>query len=209
MIKNLSDLDLSKSYTYNDYLTWQFKESVELILGKIFKMSPAPKSDHQHVSSVMSGELYNYLKGTGCRYFAAPFDVRLPIKNKNGETNTVVQPDLCVICNPKIIDEKGCNGVPDLIIEIISKGSVERDLHEKYNLYEECGVKEYWIIHPNDKTLVIHTLVDRKYVPSKMLTKGDFATSTVLEGLKVDLTAVFEDVVYEPEEEYGDEIRRV
>ena len=203
MITKFSDLDLSKSYTYKDYLTWQFKERVELILGKIFKMSPASQSDHQHVSAVLSGQFYNYLKGKECKFFASPFDVRLPVTNKKNEVNTVVQPDLCVICDPTIIDAKGCDGVPDLIVEIISKSSVDRDLHEKYDLYQECGVKEYWILHPNDKTLVIHTLEGGQYKPSKMLTRGDFARSKVLPGLEVDLTEVFEDVVYEQRGDYS------
>jgi Uma2 family endonuclease len=202
MITKFSDLDLSKSYTYKDYLTWQFKERVELILGKIFKMSPAPRTEHQYVLSVVQSTIFNFLKGKTCKVFPAPFDVILPLENDKGEPHTVVQPDITVVCDPTKIEERGCNGVPDLVVEIISKSSVERDLHEKFGIYQECGVKEYWILHPNDKTLVIHTLEGGQYKPSKMLTRGDFARSTVLPGLEVDLTEVFEDVVYEERKDY-------
>jgi Uma2 family endonuclease len=202
-ITELNQLDLNKSYTYADYLTWQFQERVELIMGKIFNMSPAPKSQHQYISGKVFTAISVYLKGQKCKSFAAPFDVRLPVTNKKGEPDTVVQPDICVICDLAKIDEDGCNGAPDLIIEIVSKYSVTRDLHEKYDLYEKCGVQEYWILHPNDKTLTIFFLNKQgKYVPSKPLTYGDTPKSHVLPGLSIDLNEVFEDVVKEPEEGY-------
>ncbi|MCG8308802.1 MAG: Uma2 family endonuclease [Cytophagales bacterium] len=123
--------------------------------------------------------------------------------NEKGEANTVVQPDISVICDVTKIDENGCNGSPDLIIEIVSKASVQRDLHEKYDLYEKCGVLEYWVVNPNDKSLNIF-LLDRngKYVPLKPLTYGDFVDSKVLADLKLDLNEVFQDLVKEPEEGY-------
>ena len=202
-ITDLSQLDLNKSYTYADYLTWQMKDRVELILGKIFNMSPAPKAQHQYISGLVFTAMSVYLKGKKCKVFAAPFDVRLPIKNQRGEPNTVVQPDISVICDPAKIDQDGCNGTPDLIVEIISKHSVTRDLHEKYDLYEKCGVQEYWILHPNDKTLTVFYLNEQgKYIPSKPLTYGDTPVSYVLPGLSIDLNEVFEDVVKEPEEGY-------
>lgn len=202
-ITDINQLDLNKSYTYADYLKWQIKERVELIMGKIFKMTPAPLSQHQQISIILSSTIFNYLKGKDCKVFSAPFDVRLPITNKEGEPNTVVQPDICVICSPEKIDRKGCNGAPDLIIEIVSDNSVKRDLHEKYDLYEITGVQEYWIIHPNDKSLSIFILnKEGKYVPSKPLTYDDLATSTILSGLTIDLNEVFQDVVKEPEEGY-------
>ena len=199
-ITDINELDVSKSYTYSDYLSWQFQERVELIMGKIFKMSPAPTSKHQHVVSVLNATIYQFLKGKSCRVFPAPFDVILPIQNVN---NNVVQPDVTVICNPEIITEKGCEGVPDLVVEVISTSSVTRDLHEKYKLYELAGIKEYWVVHPQDKTLIIFVLsANRHYQTSKPLTRGDSATSTILHGLTIDLNELFLDLVNEPEEGY-------
>lgn len=210
-ITDFNQLDLSKLYTYSDYISWRFNERVELILGKIFKMSPAPTSRHQYVSSLINAAMVTFLRGKECRVFAAPFDVTLPITNKKGEPNTVIQPDICIVCDHKKITEKGCNGAPDLIVEIVSKSSVTRDLHEKYNLYEQCGVMEYWIVHPNDKTLsIFHLNQEGKYVTSKPLTYGDIVDSHVLPGLEIDLNEVFQDVVKEPEEGYLPEgVRRL
>ena len=210
-ITDINQLDLNKQYTYSDYLTWRFNERVELMLGKIFKMSSAPPSQHQFISATLIIEIGSFLKKKDCKVFSAPFDVRLPITNKNGEPNTVVQPDLCVICDSAKIVKKGCDGAPELVVEIISESTVQRDLHEKYELYEKSGVKEYWIVHPNDKTLSVFLLDDNgKYVPTKPLTYGDMVGSSVLKGFELDLNEVFQDIVEEPEEGYLPEgIRRL
>jgi Uma2 family endonuclease len=201
-ITDFNQLDLSGYYTYADYLSWQFQERVELILGKIFRISPAPNSKHQNITMVISASLFHYLKGKPCKVFPAPFDVVLPIK-KNGVADTVVQPDVTVICDPSKITEQGCEGAPDLVVEIVSKSSVTRDLHEKYSIYEKAGVNEYWIVHPLDKTLIIFTLSEGKYQPSKPLTKGDIAASKILMGFTLDLNELFIDLVEEPEEDYS------
>jgi Uma2 family endonuclease len=166
MITSLDQLDLTKKYTYADYLTWQFDDMVELVKGFIYKMSPAPTSMHQRISKKITGELYNFLKNKKCEYFNAPFDVRL-IKNKNkenGQIETIVQPDICIICDLEKIDELGCIGSPDLIIEIVSKSSKKWDYHDKYDLYEENGVLEYWIVDPDSKSVDVFVLEDEKYV---------------------------------------------
>jgi Uma2 family endonuclease len=200
-IKDISQLDLSKSYTYADYLTWQFQERVELIMGKIFRMSPAPSSKHQYCITVLNSAFYSFLKGKLCKVFPAPFDVQLPLDPKIN--NNVVQPDITVICDSSKITKEGCVGAPDLVVEVVSKSSVKRDLHEKYDLYEMAGVKEYWLVNPNDKSLIIFVLDENgKYLPSKPLTSGDIATSKVLNGFSVDLEEVFVNVVEEPEEGY-------
>lgn len=206
MITNLNQLDLNKTYTYADYLTWRLRERVELIMGRIFKMSPAPSAIHQSVSMLLAGAFLNYLKGKTCKVFHAPFDVRLskgnPVTDEDFET--VVQPDICVICDLNKIDEKGCRGAPDLIVEIVSKNSVQKDLHEKFELYESTGVKEYWIVHPNDKSLTIFFLDDKgKYIASKPLTIGDVTNSKVLNDLHLNLDEIFEDIMKEPMEEYN------
>ena len=200
-ITDINQIDLAKSYTYADYLTWKFQERIELIFGKIFKMSPAPTSLHQHISVVLSSSMYNFAKGKRCRVCMAPFDVIRPVAP--GISNTVVQPDITVVCDPSKITELGCNGTPDLIVEVVSKSSITRDLHEKFGVYEQVGVKEYWIVHPIDRSLIIFVLDDTgKYQPSKPLTKGDIATSQVLPGLTIDLNELFVDVVEEQQAEY-------
>lgn len=213
-ITDINQLDFSKTYTYADYLLWKFKERVEIIKGKLFKMSPAPNADHQEISMKISSDIYQFIKDKSCKVFSAPFDVRLPVNDETNKSedklNNVVQPDICVICDSTKIDERGCKGAPDLIVEIVSKSSVQKDLHEKYDLYEEAGVQEYWIVHPKDSTLNIFVLNDKgKYQPLKLLTYGDIARSRVLPGLEIDLKELFPSVAEEPVEPYGPNVRRI
>ena len=163
MITNLNQLDVTKQYTYADYLTWKFTEMVELIKGKLFILSPAPSSYHQRILSNLHGEIYAIFKFHKCDLFIAPFDVRL-VKNKALDTEiiTVVQPDFCIICDPTKVDAKGCIGAPDFIIEIISPGSIKKDYNEKYNLYQENEVREYWIVNPDAKSIHQYYLNEEK-----------------------------------------------
>jgi Uma2 family endonuclease len=183
------------NYSYADYLSWTMDEMVEIIKGRVFKMSPAPKRIHQKISWSLSGLLYNYLKNKKCQAFSAPFDVRLPLKSrKNEDIFTVVQPDICVICDLDKLDDAGCIGAPDLVIEILSKGNNKKELKNKYEVYEESGVKEYWIIHPEEQTLIINKLVDGKYIPSRLLTTGDEITTPILPEFVLNLTDVFDNL---------------
>ena len=196
-ITRLSQLDLNQSYSYADYLTWQFNETVELIKGKIMLMSPAPNVTHQRVSMNFSGSLFNFFKRKKCQVFAAPFDVRLYDRKKsilaNEDIHTVVQPDLCVICNPDILDAQGCNGAPDWIIEILSKGNSKREMQIKYELYQESGVQEYWIVYPNDQAINQFVLDEcGRYQLKQMYTDDDIATPHLFPELAIDLTEVFE-----------------
>jgi Uma2 family endonuclease len=187
--------DLSGSYTYSDYLSWRWSEMVELIQGKIYKMS-APTSTHQTVTGELFRQIANHLKGKKCKVFVAPFDVRLPksiYKKQDDEITTVVQPDICVICNPTKIDEKGCLGAPDWIIEILSKNTSQKDLREKFEVYQEAGVYEYWIVHPNEQTVFIYLLESGKYKSTDHpYVKGDKVASLTLPELEIDLGEVFE-----------------
>jgi Uma2 family endonuclease len=181
-------------YTYADYLKWRLDEQVELIKGKIFRMSPAPKRIHQKVSIDIASKLYNFLKGKPCQVYDAPFDVRLPVKSKkNEDIITVVQPDICVICDPTKLDDAGCIGAPDIVIEILSKGNNKKELQNKYEVYEESGVKEYWVIHPEEQTVLIYTLVNNQYQPSRLFTKGDEIKTPILPGFILILDDVFEE----------------
>jgi len=192
-IMQLSDLDLSKTYTYADYLQWKFEERIELIKGKIFKMSPAPSSAHQRISRKILVAIDVFLYGQPCEVFNAPFDVRLTKKLKsNEEVQTVVQPDICVICDRNKIDEKGCLGAPDIVVEILSPGNNKKELQNKYEVYEENGVQEYWVVSSQDKTFLKYTLDDHgSYSSSKLLTFGSEVTTDVLPGFVLNLDQVF------------------
>ena len=190
----LSDLDLSKTYSYADYLQWTFEDRLELIKGKIFKMTPAPNLYHQEISTIISGELYNFLKGKPCRVFSAPFDVRLSCKSdeiKEKKIYTVVQPDVCVVCSPLKLDSRGCTGAPDIVVEILSPGNNEKELRNKYEVYEESGISEYWLISPQDKTFFKYTLIEGHYQPSRLMTIGDMITTPILPGFELNLETVF------------------
>ena len=183
------------NYSYADYLTWTIDEMTEVIKGRVFKMNAAPKRLHQKISLHIASELHQFLKGKPCQVYEAPFDVRLPVKSrKNEDIHTVVQPDICVICDNDKLDEAGCIGAPDLIIEILSKGNNKKELKYKYEVYEESGVKEYWIIHPDEHTLLIYTLVKNTYQPSRLFTHGDIVTSNILPGFGLDLETIFSDL---------------
>ena len=208
MITDISQLDLQGQYTYADYLTWRLRDRIELIMGRIFRMSPAPSSEHQQIVSAMHGNIYQYLKNTECRVFPAPFDVVLP--SPTGKLDTVVQPDISVICDLSKITEKGCMGAPDVVVEVVSKASIKKDLHEKFALYEESGVREYWLVFPAEHSVIIFALDDKGvYQPAKPLTRGDKIVSNFLTGFELQLDEIFRDVVEEPEEGYGGEMVRV
>ena len=191
IITDINQLDANKSYTYADYMLWQFEERVELIKGRIFKMSPAPENKHQRISSDIHGFLWNYLRSNSCQVFAAPFDVRLSKKKKDKLIKTVVQPDICVICDEKKLDERGCLGAPDLIVEILSRSTSKKDLNDKKDLYEENGVVEYWVVHPTEATLMQFVLENKKYKIVDIFTEGDIVKSAVLKDFELDLNEVF------------------
>ena len=179
-------------YTYADYLTWEDDQRVELIKGKVFPFAAAPRTNHQRVSVKIATALFNFLRGKSCEVFSAPFDVRLPSRSlKNEDIDTVVQPDLCVICDPEKLDELGCIGAPDLIVEILSPGNNRKELQNKYAVYEESGVREYWVIHPDQGSLMIYMLDNGKYTPSRLFTLGDVVSSKAVPGFNLDLSEVF------------------
>ena len=124
--------------------------------------------------------------------YVAPFDVRLPVSSRRHEDiDTVIQPDLCVVCDPEKLDELGCVGAPDLIVEILSPGNNKKELQLKYEVYEASGVKEYWVVHPDERTLLIYTLEAGNYRPSRLFTLGDQVRSQTLGGFVLDLDEVF------------------
>jgi Uma2 family endonuclease len=196
MVTKFEDLDLSKKYTYADYLTWRFSEMVELIRGKIFKMSPAPNLYHQEISSNILKKIFFYIEGKPCKVFHAPFDVRLPLpphQVKNEQIDTVVQPDISVICDLNKLDIRGCLGAPDWIIEILSPSTASKDLREKFELYEFSGVREYWIVHPHEHTLLVYKLDENgKYVgQQRPYVREDQVAISIFDDFVMNLAEVF------------------
>lgn len=185
--------DFSLQYSYADYLKWTFEERLELIKGKIFRMSPAPNRIHQKISWGIAGELHDYLKGKPCEAYSAPFDVRLPQRSKQDkDIVTVVQPDICVICDASKLDDKGCIGAPDIIIEILSPSNSKKELANKYDVYEEAGVKEYWLFANEIKACFQYILnKEGRYFAGKPLTIGDTVTTPILPGFSLNLEEVF------------------
>lgn len=161
-ITDINQLDPNGTYTYADYLTWRFEEYVELFRGKLKRMSPAPKRKHQDIAGNIFSDIKLFLRRKPCKVYIAPFDVRLP-KAGFEDVYTVVQPDVCIVCDEAKLDEAGCMGAPDTIIEVLSKGNVDRDIKEKFALYEESGVPEYWIVWPGEKTVTCYMLNEGKY----------------------------------------------
>ncbi|MBD2752775.1 Uma2 family endonuclease [Spirosoma validum] len=180
MITDISQLDPNGTYSYADYLKWQFEESVELIKGKLYRMSPgvdspAPKRKHQLAVSHLLVDISVYFGEKGCDVYTAPFDVRLPVRNerKPDQLHTVVQPDICVICDLSKLDDAGCLGAPDWIIEITSPRTAKQDFSEKFNLYQESGVREYWIVQPKEQTVNVYILEEGQYVLVDVYESGD------------------------------------
>ncbi|MDO9730352.1 Uma2 family endonuclease [Glaesserella parasuis] len=189
-ITSLSQLDLNGSYSYGDYLKWKFQERVEIIKGKIMAMSPVPNRLHQRISMKLTKAFLDVFDGHQCELYVAPFDVRFP--DSNGKIKTVVQPDLCVICDPNKLDEKGCIGAPDLIVEILSPGNSKREMKDKYELYQEQGVSEYWIVRPEEQHIQIYVLENGRYIGVQPVVEGDVVTSIKFPALSFDTSGLYE-----------------
>lgn len=186
--------DPSASYTYADYLQWKFEDQLELIRGKIFKMSPAPAPFHQEICSHLNRIISTWLLKKKCKVYPAPFDVRLPGKkgNKDSDVTTVVQPDLCVICDLSKIDARGCIGAPDWVVEVLSPGNPHKEVKLKFELYEEAAVKEYWIVYPAEQTVAVFLLNEKgKYNGAVLYSGKEKIHSGALPGLTVNLKEVF------------------
>jgi len=184
----------NERWTYADYLTWPDDERWELICGVPYAMSPAPGTRHQRISRTLSLQIANFLHGKLCELFMVPFDVRLPDGSglTDDKIETVVQPDLLVVCDKTKLDERGCNGAPDLIIEISSPSSGKMDLTTKYDLYERHGVKEYWIVHPEEQTVIVFKRGNDETYGKPERYAGDSKVPVPLLGdLVIDLKDVF------------------
>ncbi|MFB1490192.1 MULTISPECIES: Uma2 family endonuclease [unclassified Thiocapsa] len=179
------------SFTYGDYCLWPEDERWELIDGEAFAMAPAPTRLHQEFVVELVRQVANALQGRSCRVYVAPFDVRLPKHDESdARVDTVVQPDVAVICDPHKLDVKGCRGAPDWIVEILSASSAVHDQVRKPALYERHGVREYWLLHPVDRVLTIYRLgADGVYgKPDVQGLEGQTPVG-VIDGLEIDWPA--------------------
>ncbi len=179
-------------YTLADALTWDEHECIELIDGAPVMMAP-PSRAHQEISGALFAQLHNYLEGKKCRVYAAPFAVRLferPGDRPEG-VDTLVEPDLSVVCDTDKLDDIGCKGAPDLIIEILSPSTQRHDRLTKYNLYERAGVPEYWIVSPDERTVQVSVLTGGRYRVCELYTAQDVAKVHVLDGCFIELSRVF------------------
>lgn len=181
------------SYTYGDYSEWPDEERWELIDGIPYNMSPAPSRIHQKITGELFRLIANYLTGKECEVYIAPFDVRLPKGDENDEQiDTVVQPDLVVVCERKKLDERGCKGAPDLVVEVLSPGTAAKDMKIKLALYERVGVKEYWLVDPGNKTVQVYQLeTSGRYGRPGIYTDTDQIKVGLFPDLEIDLTSVF------------------
>lgn len=177
------EMPRERKYTYDDYRGWDDGQRYELIDGEAYMMSPAPSRAHQWVSVSLVSQLYSYLKGKSCEVYSAPFDVRL-------DDNTVVQPDISVICDPGKLDERGCNGAPDMIVEILSPSSASHDQVVKFGKYRQAGVREYWMVNLEARTVQVYLLRDGEYI-SRGYDEVAVVPVEVLEDCQIDLAEVF------------------
>lgn len=187
--------DLAGTYSAADYLSWKLDELVELIRGKVYKMSAAPNTNHQRISRELQAVFYDFFVNRQCELFDAPFDVYLVEEGRSyQEAENVIEPDLCVVCDPEKIKSFGCVGSPDLIVEIISPSTAKKDQQAKKELYEEFGVKEFWMIFPGEFTLHQHFLENGKYELKGVYAEDQEFQPILFPSLKIDLGGIFKNI---------------
>ena len=181
-------------WSYADYLTWDDGKRWELINGVVYPLSSSPGTLHQRVSGGLGVQFGNYFVGKTTEVFFAPFDVCLIDKPDvpDNEITTVVEPDLIVICDGTMLEERCCMGVPDLLVEILTAESAAHDLKTKFDLYQHHGVKEYWIVHPEEQTVMVFKIGEEGMYGKPERYAGDDTISVPLFGdLVIDLKSVF------------------
>ena len=182
-----------KHYTYADYLTWPDDARYELIDGEAFLMAPAPLIEHQEVAGEVFRQLANQLDGKPCRPYIAPVDVRLPRNDEaDAAIDTVVQPDVLVVCDPEKIDRRGVRGAPDWVLEVLSPSTAAHDQIAKRRTYERAGVREYWLVHPGDRTLTVYVLDNGQYGRPEIYELKDATPVGVLPGVSIAWGALVE-----------------
>ena len=182
-----------KRYTYADYLQWPDDTRYELIDGEVFRLAPTPLIEHQEVAGEVYCQLRNQLDGKACRPYIAPVDVRLPRKDEaDAAIDTVVQPDVLVVCDPSKIDRRGVRGAPDWLLEVLSPSTAAHDQIAKLRTYERAGVREYWLVHPGDRTLTVYVLETGQYGRPDIYELKDATPIGVLPGVAIAWDALIE-----------------
>lgn len=185
-------LPQNQKVTLADLLFWE-EESVELISGVPFLMAP-PSRQHQKIVTELLRQLANFLEGKQCQVYPAPFAVRLfeTADIPPEQVDTLVEPDLSVICDPNKLDNIGCKGAPDFVIEVLSPSSQRHDRLVKLGLYQQAGIPEYWIVDPENQTVQVCLLHDGIYRVTEVYSQQDIAKVTTLEGCFIQLNKVFD-----------------
>lgn len=185
---------LDGKYTYADYKNWSNDERWEIIAGEAWDMSPAPSRKHQWLVMELGTRFNYFLRNRKCQIYPAPFDVFFPDEENELEDsiNTIVQPDLTLICDKNKLIDKGCFGAPDLVVEILSPYTSKKDLDEKFHLYEKSGVKEYWVVDPGSSSIQVFTLDENlRYKDGKVFVHEGELKTKLLEGFSIDLHDLF------------------
>lgn len=173
-------------FTYGDYCRWPDDERWELIDGQPFSMCPAPTRRHQKLLVEMLRQVADQLQGRECEVYVAPFDVRLPEADEADEAiSNVVQPDLAVICDLAKLDDAGCRGAPDWIVEVLSPSTAVKDQTDKLRLYQRHDVREYWLVHPTDRVLTIYRLHGDSYGPPAIQSLTGESACVAVPGLRI------------------------
>ncbi len=180
-----------RHYTYRDYREWPDDERWELLDGVAWNMSPAPTTLHQRILGALFRQFAGAAEGTACEVFFAPVDVFpfLEQENEIDEADTVVQPDLIVACDEARVVRRGHLGPPSIVVEVLSAYTMKKDITVKLDVYERARVREYWVVHPGDQSIMIYRLgIDGTYPEDPQIVQApDAARSNVLEGLEVKL----------------------
>lgn len=175
-------------YTYADYLAWPENRNGELIGGAAYiREPPAPSPRHQGLLVEICGQARSALKGKPCRVFVAPFDVRLPRgTERDGDIDTVVQPDVFIVCDLRKVDARGMRGAPDWVAEILSPGSTRHDQVVKVPVYERAGVRELWLVDPIACRLTIYRLKGGRYARASPQKLRGRTALTAVPGVIID-----------------------
>ena len=188
-------------FTYQEYLTWPDDERWELIDGIAYDISPAPARRHQGILVYMTQAFANHFSEKPCNVYVAPFDVVFPADQDQQDTiDTVVQPDLVVVCDTAKLTPQGCTGTPDFVLEILSPATAFKDMEDKLHLYQRQGVREYWIVNPANDTLLVYTSAPATegdapstvYRKPVLHTPGDLVAPRIFPDLEIDLTRIFD-----------------
>lgn len=176
----------NEHHTYGDYLSWPEDVRYELIDGVAYLMAPAPTVSHQDIVGDVYRQLANALAGQPCRVLIAPVDVRFPEADEADECiGTVVQPEVLVVCDVAKISERGVRSAPEWVLEVLSPATAGHDQVRKRRIYEQAGVREYWMVHPTDRVLTVYRLEHGAYgKPDTQILEGETPVA-VLPGVVV------------------------